>query len=423
MPKAGDFVKVHSKKGIFEGILLPCPDILSKDIVVIKIKSGYNIGLSKKDIKKIQLIKTAKTVKPKSSKKSPKNPKLPTVAILSTGGTISSRIDYTTGAVYADYDADDFVAMCPELSYFANIKARKISSIMSEDMLPKDWVKIAKEIEKELKSCDGVVLTHGTDTLHFTSAALSFLLENLNKPVIITGSQRSIDRGSSDAFMNLICSVIAASKLKSGCVVSCLHGSINDDFCYLINGVKVRKMHTSRRDTFRPINTKPLAKVFSDGKIEMLKKCTCQKSKEKFSVANIDKNVRLIYVYPGMPDKFDTKNVKGIVIAATALGHVPTNNELSLIPEIKKAVKNNIPVIITSQTLYGSTHPFVYTNLRKLSMKAGAIFVKDMLPEVAYVKLMYILTKTKNMDKIKALMQQNMHGEISKREIPEDFLD
>ena len=123
-----------------------------------------------------------------------------------------------------------------------------------------------------------------------------------------------------------------------------------------------------------------------------------------------------------MPDKLETKGVKGIVIAATALGHVPTNNELSLIPEIKKAIKNNIPVIITSQTLYGSTHPFVYTNLRKLSLKAGAIFVHNMLPEVAYVKLMYVLTKTKSMDKIKALMQQNMHGEISEREIPKEFL-
>lgn len=422
MPKAGDFVKVHSSKGIFEGILLPHPDILAQDIVVIKLKNGYNIGLDKKNIKKIQLIKSAQPKKPKSSEKARKNPKLPTIALLSTGGTISSRIDYSTGAVYADYDADDFVAMCPELSQFANIKAKKISSIMSEDMLPEDWVKIAKEIHKELKSCDGVVLAHGTDTLHFTSAALSFLLENLNKPVIITGCQRSIDRGSSDAFMNLICSVIAASKLKSGCVCSCLHATINDDFCYLINGVKVRKMHTSRRDTFRPINSKALAKVFPDGKLEMLSQLNPE-SKGKFSVANLDKNVRLIYVYPGMPNKFDAKNVKGIVIAATALGHVPTNNELSLIPEIKKAIKDGIPVVITSQTLYGSTHPFVYTNLRKLSMKAGAIFVKDMLPEVAYVKLMYILTKTKNMDKIKQLMQQNLHGEISLREIPEDFLD
>ncbi len=144
MPKAGDFVKVHSSKGIFEGILLPHPDILAQDIVVIKLKNGYNIGLDKKNIKKIQLIKSAQPKKPKSSEKARKNPKLPTIALLSTGGTISSRIDYSTGAVYADYDADDFVAMCPELSQFANIKAKKISSIMSEDMLPEDWVKIAK---------------------------------------------------------------------------------------------------------------------------------------------------------------------------------------------------------------------------------------------------------------------------------------
>ena len=143
---------------------------------------------------------------------------------------------------------------------------------------------------------------------------------------------------------------------------------------------------------------------------------------KKLAIGNLDINVRLIYIYPGMPNKLDLKDVHGIVIAATALGHVPTNNELSLIPEIKKAVSKGIPVIITSQTLYGSTHPFVYTNLRKLSMEAKAIFVKDMLPEVAYTKLMYVLSKTKDLDKVKELMQKNLHGEISDREIPGDFL-
>ena len=181
-------------------------------------------------------------------------------------------------------------------------------------------------------------------------------------------------------------------------------------------------MHTSRRDTFRPINSKAFAKVFPDGKIEFINKFDFSQPEKKLTIGNLDTNVRLLYVYPGMPNKLDLKDVHGIVIAATALGHVPTNNELSLIPEIKKAVSKDIPVIITSQTLYGSTHPFVYTNLRKLSMEAKAIFVHDMIPEVAYTKLMYVLSKTKDMKQIKELMQKNLHGEMSEREIPSDFL-
>lgn len=422
MAKAGDFVKVHSNKGLFEGVLMPRPDILDKDITILKLKSGYNIGIKKANIKKIELVKEASKPKVTKYKKIKPNSDLPTVVILSTGGTISSRIDYRTGAVFADYSADDFLAMCPELSNFANIKAKKIMSVMSEDIIPDDWVKIAKEIKKELASCDGVVLTHGTDTMHFTSAALSFLLNNLSKPVILTGSQRSIDRGSSDAFMNLICSVIAASNKSCQGVFTCLHGSINDDFCILNPGAKVRKMHTSRRDTFRPVNSKPFAKVFPDGNINFISENLFSNKQKPLSVGNLNTNVKLIYVYPGMPAEFDLKNVEGIVIAATALGHVPSDNSQSLIPFIKKAVKKGIPVVITSQTLYGSTHPFVYSNLRKLSMEAGAIFVKDMLPEVAYVKLMCVLSEENDLLKVKELMQENLHGEMSVREIPSDFL-
>ncbi len=422
MPKPGDKVRIKSTKGEFTGVLMPRPELLSDDVIVIKIKNGYNVGFDKKHVKKVELVEESKPSKPKPVEEVKHNPELPTVAILSTGGTISSRIDYTTGAVYADYSAKDFVAMCPELSDFANIKARKILSVMSEDVLPKDWLKMAKEIKKELAGCDGVVLTHGTDTLHFTSSALSFLLENLGKPVVVTGAQRSIDRGSSDAFMNLVCSVAAASKIKVGKVFACLHGTISDDFCLLINGVNVRKMHTSRRDTFRPINSAAFARVFPDGRIDVLSKDVFRGQEKRLSVAGLDVNVRLVYAYPGMPNKLDLKDVHGVVIAATALGHVPTANGFSLVPEIKKAVKKGIPVIITSQTLYGSTHPFVYSNLRKLSMDAKAIFVKDMLPEVAYTKLMYVLAKTKDLNKIKELMQKDLRGEVSEREVPGVFM-
>ncbi len=420
MPAPGDRIKVITESELFEGILMPRPEILEKGITVIKLDNGYNLGIDKNKIKEIALIEkyTQKTKKVHLPKQ---NPTLPTITILSAGGTISSRVDYRTGGTYAYYTAEDFIAMCPELENIANIRAKAIMQIMSEDILPYDWKKMARAVAFELNSekTEGVVLTMGTDTLHFAAAALSFFLKDINKPVIITAAQRSIDRGSSDAFMNLICSVIAA-KTDIAEVMTCLHGTTNDDYCLLIKGTKVRKMHTSRRDAFRPINDLPIAKVFPDGKIEFIKKDYNKKANKKAVVdAKFEEKVALIQVYPGMEPKiidfYLNNKYRGIVLSATALGHVPTNSQKQIITNIKKATQQGIPVIIASQTLYGRVHPLVYTNLRKLSMEANCIFVEDMLPETAYVKLGYVLGHTRNPEKIKEMMQTNIAGELTER--------
>jgi len=237
-PKAGDSVKVTTIDGEYEGTLLPRPELLSDDITVIKLTTGYNVGIETKKIKKIQVLKQYKPVKKAAPKLNPQKG-LPTVAILSTGGTIASRVDYRTGGVFADYTAEDFVAMCPELKDIANIKAVQLMSVMSEDIAAKDWERMAKAVKDIIDKVDGVVITHGTDTMHFTSAALSFLLKDLNKPVVITGAQRSIDRGSSDAFMNLTCAVTAAAQWDGAGVVVCMHGTMSDKFCALLSGTKV----------------------------------------------------------------------------------------------------------------------------------------------------------------------------------------
>jgi len=428
MPDSGDRVRIITDEEEIEGILMPRPAILDKDITVIKLDNGYNIGVDNKRVKKTELIE--KYIQKKKRKSKVKfNKDLPTVAILSTGGTISSRVDYRTGGVYADYTAEDFIEMCPELEGIANVKAKKIMSVMTEDMGSKEWIDIAKEVEKELNNnIDGVVITMGTDTLHFASAALSFLLKDLNKPVVITASQRSIDRGSSDAFMNLSCAVTAAAKFNAAEVMSCLHGTTNDDYCLLIKGVKVRKMHTSRRDAFRPINELPLAKIFNDGKIEVVNNDYRKKSNSKVkAVKEYEDKVALVQVYPGMEpeiiDFYVNKGYKGIVIAATALGHVPTlNQKYSLIPGLKRAIDKGVPVVIASQALYGRVHPYVYTNLRKLSMELKCIFAEDVLPEVAYVKLGWILGHTKDLAKVRGMMLTNYHGEINKRILLDSFL-
>ena len=256
--KEGDTVRITTADEALAGIILPRPEILKGDFIVLKLENGYNIGIDKKKIKKIGLVK--KGAPPKAPKiKIKHDPRLPKVSILSYGGTISSKVDYRTGGVYADLTAEDFVAMCPELEKIANLKAKMEMSMMSEDFNWDVWARIAEDVEKELNAgADGVVVTQGTDTLHYTTAALSFFLKDLCKPVIVTASQRSIDRGSSDAFQNLICAVKAAGHFDGAGVYSCLHGSTNDDYCLLIRGVKLRKMHTSRRDAFRPINELPI---------------------------------------------------------------------------------------------------------------------------------------------------------------------
>ncbi len=427
----GDRIKVFTKENTREGILMPSLALEGESNLILKLDNGYNIGIEKKEIKSIEVIEKYKPVKHPDNKLS-RNPKLPTISILSTGGTISSKIDYRTGGVYADYTAKDFVDMLPELEDIANIKAKKVMSLMSEDMLPKDWIEMAKIIEKEIKDgADGIVITHGTDTMHFTAAALSFMLEEINIPIVITGSQRSIDRGSSDAFLNLLCAVKAAAEFDGAEVMTCMHATSNDDSCILIRGTKVRKMHTSRRDAFRPINDKALARVYADKKIEILnnnyKKADRSKKTKADINAKFNEDLALIYVYPGLdPDIIDfylEKKVKGIVIAATALGHVNTWTEKSLIPNIKKCYEQKIPVFITSQTIYGAVNSFVYTNLRKLSVEGHGIYLKDILPETAYIKLGWVISQAKEYDKIKEMMLENIKGEFNERLTEDMFLN
>ncbi|MBT5022364.1 Glu-tRNA(Gln) amidotransferase subunit GatD [Candidatus Woesearchaeota archaeon] len=417
--KEGDKVKVTCKDEVIEGILMPRPDILEEGVIIIKLDHGYNMGIYKNRIEKIELVK--EYTKPKiKTQQLKQNKSLPNVSLLSLGGTISSKIDYRTGGVSADFTAEDFIQMCPELLDIANFKAEKVMSVMSEDFNYKDWQKMAEVAAKELnEGADGIIFTQGTDTLHFSTAALSFMLPNLNKPVIFTAAQRSIDRGSSDAFMNLICSAVAASSFDGAEVMTCMHANSDDDYCILIRGSKVRKMHTSRRDAFRPINDLPFAKVWPNKKIEITNKNYRKRNDEPIVPdTKFEPKTALIQVYPGMdPEVIDfylDKGYKGIVLSATALGHVPTvSKDHTLIPKLERAKKEGIPIVIASQTLYGRTHPFVYTNLRKLSVEVDCIFVEDMLPETALIKLSWVLGHTTDKAEVKKMMLKNIAGEIN----------
>ena len=249
---------------------------------------------------------------------------------------------------------------------------------LSENMLPLDWVKIANEAYLDIKNgSKGIIVTSGTDTMHFASAALSFLLNPLSVPIVFTGSQRSTDRGSTDAATNLLLSAFAAKKFPGGESVICMHANLNDEYNYILRGNKSRKMHTERRDAFRPINIKPLAKVYTDGKISEISPEIITKKENTKLNDKIDDKVKLIYGYPSMGgdiiDYYIDNKIHGLVIAATGFGNLPLEDK-TVVDALKKAEKRQIPIVITSQTIYGSTNKFVYSTLREIS-KPHFIFI------------------------------------------------
>jgi len=416
MSNIGDKVKIKYFGSEYEGIILESPN---KDTHLLKLINGYNVGLPKKG-SKVEFLGKAKIGLKLDSAPISKNKALPNIALISTGGTIASHIDYKTGAVHPMTKPRELLGKIPELKKIANISVSEPMSIFSEEMNSEHWSKIAGFVARELNKDDvrGVVVTHGTDTLHYTAAALSFALEGLSKPVAIVGGQRSSDRGSFDGGMNLICGVhYAASDIAE--VATVLHGTSSDDYCIANRGTKVKKLHTSKRDAFRPINTVPLAKIYSDGKLEKHSNCELRHSGKVKVKSKFEKKVALIKYSPGMsPDilKF-YENYKGIIIEGTGLGHVAT----SWVESLSNLIKKGIFVGMTSQANYGRVDPYVYSTGRSLA-NHGVVYLEDMLPETAYVKISWVLGQTDNMEKVRHLMVSNIRGEYSKKSNPNSFL-
>jgi len=415
MAEAGDKVKISTVKEEIEGILLESHE---PGIYLVKLDSGYNMGIKKEDATDVKVLKKEKVdikaVKIKSDKK------LPKIDMIITGGTISSRLDPSTGGVKWLTDPEDLFKFYPRMFEVVNVREIKRPFMKaSENMDAGDWKLLAKEIQGSLNNKDvqGVIVTQGTDFLHYTAAALSFFLRDLNKPVVLTYSQRSTDRASSDAALNLQCSAHAAiSNIAEVMLVG--HATGNDDFCYAMPGTKVRKMHTSRRDAFHVINDEPYAKFTATGEIEKIKGYR-ERGDGKVKIdAKFNDKVALVKFYPGMnPEIIDyyADNYDGIVIEAAGLGHVASSESTgNLLPRLKKAIDNGLIVCAAAQTIYGRLDPYVYSPGRQL-MKAGVIFLQDMLSETALVKLGWVLAKESDRGKIKNLMLKNVAGELNSR--------
>jgi glutamyl-tRNA(Gln) amidotransferase subunit D len=411
--RIGDKIRVICENLTYEGILMP-RTFYNPDILVIKLSNGYNIGIEWKKIKRVEKIGSLE----KKSRKSEEicfDSAKPVLSILSTGGTIASKVDYRTGGVTPAMTASDLFEFVPELREIANIKPRTILQIFSENMRLEHYEKMAKEVAAEIKDgVDGIIIAHGTDTMHYSAAALSFALQNIGIPVVFVGAQRSSDRGSTDAAVNLISSAIFACSNVAG-VFICMHEGMSDDSCAVHRGVVARKLHTSRRDAFKSVNAKPVARVFwREKKIEWIDRSFVKnrdKARELELKPKFEEKVALIKIHPNFnPEIIDfliEKKYRGLVLEGTGLGHAPEYT----FEAIKRACENMI-VCMTSQCIFGRINMNVYSTGRDL-LKIGVVPC-EMLPETAFIKLAWALGNFDEMQ-AKEIMRKNIVGEIVER--------
>ncbi len=413
----GDVVRIRKRDLVIQGIVMPKHIYSAPEILVIKLESGYNIGVLIDSGTSIEII-GKRPIDQKSIEISRGAVGSgPLVKIIGTGGTIASKVEYETGAVRPAMTPEDLLEAIPEAGEIAKLDVEILMSILSENMEPEYWERIAESVYRAMVSgYEGVVVTHGTDTMGFTSAAIAFAVQNMPVPTVFVGSQRSSDRPSTDAATNFIGALLAAAKAPFAESVVAMHSDISDLEIAIHRGTRVRKMHTSRRDAFKSINAQPIAMIDPyKREIKILSSDYRPRSKEEPILLNgFEKKVALIYSYPGIEaeliDTMIDKGYRGIVVAGTGFGHVPEK----LIPSLKRAVEIGIPVAITSQTLHGRVNLAIYTTGREM-LRAGVIPCEDMLPETAYVKLSWILRRTRDMDEIRKLMLTNIAGEISLR--------
>ena len=416
-------VQVRTDTGTFTGIVLPRSETADSYHIVLKLRSGYNVGIDADSVQEITVQGRKEAHYKIPEKEFPYDPKKPRVKLLGTGGTIASRLDYRTGAVIPAFSPGELYGSVPELADICNLETEKLYGVFSENMGPEQWVGTAQAIGREIeKGVEGIVIGHGTDTMHHTAAILSFMVQESPVPIVMVGSQRSSDRPSSDAALNLMHSVKTAAESDIAEVMVCMFGPTSDVYGLLHRGTRVRKMHSSYRSTFRTIGDIPLAMV-SREKITPLRQDYRRRRNDRHVVINtaFEEKVAIVYYYPNMkPDIIDSlidNGYRGIIIAGTGLGHV----NKPLYPSLKRAKEKNIAVYMTVQTLWGYVQMYVYDTGRDM-MELGVIPGANMLPEVAYVKLGWALGQTDDLDKVREIMMTPIAGEITEREPSNGYL-
>lgn len=416
-------VKITKGNATYEGLLLPRSQHTADTYVTLKVDTGYNLGVLVDEATRIEETGYQKghyqlphvDVKPQKE--------LPSVTLLGTGGTVASRLDYRTGSVIPAFTPEELFSAVPELVTRVNLTPKTLYQILSENFRPEYWVRTAEAIAKEIEGgVKGVIIGHGTDTMCTTGAALAYFLRNLPVPVVLVGSQRSSDRPSSDGPRNILYAATLAGHEDFAEVAVCMHGGTSDSYNLIHRATRCRKMHSSRRDTFRTLDDIPLGKIDDSG-ITWFKDDIRKRGKtEDFLLdTKIDTRVGMLYSYPGMnPDMLDSmvdKGYHGIVIIGTGLGHVGTD----MFPPLERCQQQEIPVVLVVEPLFGYIHLRVYETGRDM-LARGVIEGGNMLPSAAYTKLIWVLGHTRDIKQVKTLMQNNIAGEITQREGPRGFL-
>ncbi|MCK5833410.1 Glu-tRNA(Gln) amidotransferase subunit GatD [bacterium] len=408
---------VNDKGSVFEGVILPRSETYDDLHIVVKLKTGYNVGIHVDRVLEIVELGYKEAFYKMPEKEFPTDPKLPNVTLLGTGGTIASRLDYRTGAVIPAFSPGELYSAVPELADICNLKTRMIFGVFSENMAMEQYITLSKAIVEEIEAgTDGIVIGHGTDTMGHTAAILSFMVQESPVPIVIVGSQRSSDRPSSDAALNLIHAVNAAAYGDIAEVQICMFGPTSDRYGLLHRGTRCRKMHSSYRNTFRTLGDVPLCMVKKDGFKYINKDYLPRDKNRKVKLdAVYDDRTTILYYYPGMkPDLVDAlveKDYRGIVIAGTGLGHV----NRALFPALERARKAGVHIVMTVQTLWGYTQMFVYDTGRDL-LNIGIVQLDNMLPETALMKLSWVLGHTNEHKEVMRMMHKSINHEITERE-------
>jgi len=416
-------VTLHTSRGDFSGLILPRSETADALHIVLKLETGYNIGVRWDTVESISIHgrKVANYQIPE--KEFPFDPGKPRVKLFGTGGTIASRLDYRTGAVIPAFSPGELYGSVPELADVCNMETEKLYGVFSENMGPEQWLGTARAIAAEIaKGVAGIVVGHGTDTMHHTAAALSFMLQDSPVPIVMVGSQRSSDRPSSDAAINLINATRTAATSDIAEVMVCMFGPTSDEYGLLHRGTRVRKMHSSYRSTFRTLSDIPLGKVDAEGVKPFRNDYKKRRDDNEVTLVDVfDDRVSLVYYYPNMkPDIIDSlidNGYKGIIIAGTGLGHV----NKPLYPALQRAYDAGVHVYMTVQTLWGYVQMYVYETGREI-MELGVVPAANMLPEVAYVKLGWALGQSQDRDEVKRIMLSPVNGEITEREPHNGYL-
>jgi glutamyl-tRNA(Gln) amidotransferase subunit D len=417
-----DKVRIETPKGTFEGLILPRSTTEDPDHLVIKMDIGYNTGVRASSIQSIKKIGRREGKYAIPEKEFPYDKRKKNVTLLGTGGTIASRLDYTTGAVVPAFSPGELYGAVPELADVCNLTTKKLFGVFSENMGPEQYRVLAEEIGRLIRDgVDGVVIGHGTDTMHHTASILSYMVQGTPVPIVLVGSQRSSDRPSSDAARNLLNAAFTAAHSDLAEVMVCMFGPTSDDYGLLHMGTRVRKMHSSYRSTFRTLSDIPLAMVWGDRVVPLREHKLRRQDREVTINTAYDDRVTILYYYPGMhPDIVDgaiERGYHGIVIAGTGLGHV--NSALN--PALKRAVDAGMAVVMTVQTLWGYVHMNVYDTGRYL-LDLGVIPCENMLPEAAYMKLCWTLGQTRDLERVTTMMLTPIANEITEREPHNGYL-